>query len=158
MSRRKDTSVTDEYNKQKELEQLHRVFNRLDSKGDGKIDEQELGTYLRTYLGYKPKKGEVAEMIWQVDENGDGLLHWDEFSVMCAAAPPHPPKHGKHTRTPPRTVRPQKRPLCTLRASSAAPSRCTPGSNERARTRRWARTAPPGTAGSLARCTMWSSS
>ena len=29
MSRRKDTSVTDEYNKQKELEQLHRVFNRL---------------------------------------------------------------------------------------------------------------------------------
>ena len=76
--------MTDEYNKQKELEQLHRVFNRLDSKGDGKIDEQELGTYLRTYLGYKPKKGEVAEMIWQVDENGDGLLHWDEFSVMCA--------------------------------------------------------------------------
>ena len=72
-----------------------------------------------------------------------------------AAAPTQARQAHTHTT---RTVRPQKRPLCTLRASSAAPSRCTPGSNERARTRRWARTAPPGTAGSLARCTMWSSS
>ena len=41
---RKDTSAQEGGNRQKEIETLHRVFNKLDCKGDGKIDEQELST------------------------------------------------------------------------------------------------------------------
>lgn len=82
---RKDTSAQEEYNRQKEIETLHRVFNKLDCKGDGKIDEQELSTYLK-YLGYKPKKNEVADIIWEVDEDGDGFLVWEEFTTMFMRA------------------------------------------------------------------------
>ena len=48
------------------------------------IDHSELNTYVR-YLGHKPKKHEVEDMIWEVDENGDGCINWEEFKTMCAS-------------------------------------------------------------------------
>jgi len=77
--------VQEQYNKQNELEQLLRVFHKLDAKQDGKIDVPELYAYVR-YLGYRPKKNEVDDMIWEVDENGDGVIDWEEFQLMFQRA------------------------------------------------------------------------
>lgn len=30
-------------------------------------------------MDYKPQKGEVADMLWEIDENRDGVVNWSEF-------------------------------------------------------------------------------
>lgn len=67
-----------------ELESIKRVFERLDRKNDGKIDRDEIAQQL-DLLGYKPKRhtdygtSEVEDMIWEVDEDCDGKIDWDNF-------------------------------------------------------------------------------
>ena len=43
------------YARQEVARTLRRVFQSIDTKSDGKIDEQELGAYL-SLMRYKPKK------------------------------------------------------------------------------------------------------
>lgn len=43
-----------------------------------KISLASLFRYLR-HLDYHPEKKEVEEMIWEVDEDHDGKLSWQEF-------------------------------------------------------------------------------
>lgn len=50
------------------------------------IDSDELYDYLR-YLGLKCRRVDVDNMIWEVDENNDGCVDWEEFKTMHAAAP-----------------------------------------------------------------------
>eukprot|EP00966_Prymnesium_polylepis_P119663 2765401-Prymnesium_polylepis.1 len=73
-----------EYNEGQELENLQRVFDRLDGKGDKKIDTDELLGYLKS-LGHKCKRTDVEDMIWEVDEDCDKCLTWDEFKQMFYA-------------------------------------------------------------------------
>jgi len=60
------------------------VFERLDRKNDGKIDKQEIAKQFEV-LGYKPKKStdygtsEVEDMIWEVDDDCDGMIDWENF-------------------------------------------------------------------------------
>ncbi|EKX43252.1 hypothetical protein GUITHDRAFT_153302 [Guillardia theta CCMP2712] len=67
-----------------ELESIKRVFERLDRKNDGKIDKQEIAKQFEV-LGYKPKKStdygtsEVEDMIWEVDDDCDGMIDWENF-------------------------------------------------------------------------------
>mmetsp|Transcript_70387 Transcript_70387/g.187577 ORF Transcript_70387/g.187577 Transcript_70387/m.187577 type:complete len:128 (-) Transcript_70387:266-649(-) len=67
-----------------ELESMKRVFERLDKKNDGKIDRDEIEQQL-DLLGYKPKRktdfgtSEVEDMIWEVDDDCDGKIDWDNF-------------------------------------------------------------------------------
>mmetsp|Transcript_2743 Transcript_2743/g.8060 ORF Transcript_2743/g.8060 Transcript_2743/m.8060 type:complete len:198 (+) Transcript_2743:63-656(+) len=75
------SSAREEWNKQKELTALKRVFAMIDSDRDGVIREKELNAALLS-IGYKAKRGEVADMIWEVDENCDGLVTWEEFIGM----------------------------------------------------------------------------
>ena len=70
-----------EYNEAQELENLLRVFERLDKKADKKIDAAELGDYLK-FLGHKCKTQIVEEMIWEVDEDCDKCVNWEEFKAM----------------------------------------------------------------------------
>tara|TARA_B110001452_G_scaffold194785_1_gene164790 strand:- start:231 stop:920 length:690 start_codon:yes stop_codon:yes gene_type:complete len=72
----------DQYREAQELEGLFKVFAKLDRNGDGKIDADELTFYLK-YLGHKPGKHEVTDMIWEVDENGDKAVQWEEFKTMA---------------------------------------------------------------------------
>lgn len=51
------------------------------------VDFDELYSYVK-YLGHKCPKKEIEDMIWEVDENGDGCVQWEEFKTMCAAALP----------------------------------------------------------------------
>ena len=62
-----------EYNEQKELENLRRVFEAIDKNRDSKLDAKELNAVL-VKLGYTAKKQEIEDMIWEVDE---------DVRVMC---------------------------------------------------------------------------
>lgn len=64
-----------------EEDDLRRAFDFLDRKKDGKIDEDDL-TQVFMSLQHKTKKGEINDMIWEVDEDCDNAVNWKEFQVM----------------------------------------------------------------------------
>merc|ERR1712226_448213 len=70
-----------EYNEAKELENLRRVFDSMDKNRDCKIDAKELFDTLGK-LDYRPKKAEIDDMIWEVDEDCDKCVSWDEFRLI----------------------------------------------------------------------------
>lgn len=70
-----------EFKEAQELESLRRAFKRIDKKGDGSIDVEELLQELH-FLDYKVKQSEVALTIWEVDDDADGAIDWDEFRTM----------------------------------------------------------------------------
>ena len=70
-----------EHNEQKELESLRRVFESLDRTKCGKIGFKELNDQL-IKLEYRAKRVEVEDMIWEVDEDCDHAVSWDEFKLM----------------------------------------------------------------------------
>ena len=70
-----------EYNEQKELENLRRVFEAIDKNRDSKLDAKELNAVL-VKLGYTAKKQEIEDMIWEVDEDCDKCVSWEEFKLM----------------------------------------------------------------------------
>ena len=87
------------------MESLQKVFERLDRKNDGKIDKEELMLQFEnlgcvkcpahnenmhgiTLDRYRPRKttdygnSEVEDIIWEVDEDCDGMVDWDNFVLM----------------------------------------------------------------------------
>mmetsp|Transcript_3060 Transcript_3060/g.11415 ORF Transcript_3060/g.11415 Transcript_3060/m.11415 type:complete len:112 (+) Transcript_3060:303-638(+) len=68
--------------KKNEAEDLRRAFDKLDTKGDGKIDAQELREVL-LLLRHETKKSEVEDIIWEVDDDSDKCVSWSEFQAMC---------------------------------------------------------------------------
>ena len=70
-----------EHNEQKELESLRRVFEALDRNKVGKIGFKELNDQL-VKLDYRAKRVEVEDMIWEVDEDCDRCVNWEEFKTM----------------------------------------------------------------------------
>ena len=70
-----------EHNEQKELESLRRVFEALDRNKVGKIGFKELNDQL-VKLDYRATRVEVEDMIWEVDEDCDHHVSWDEFKLM----------------------------------------------------------------------------
>jgi calmodulin len=74
-------AARERYARKNEAADLKRAFNALDTKGDGKIDPEELNQVFQT-LGHKPRRGEVEDLIWEVDEDCDGNISWHEFQRM----------------------------------------------------------------------------
>jgi len=70
-----------EFKEAQELESLRRAFKRMDKKADGKIDVQELLEELE-FLGHKVKPQEAALIIWEVDDDADDCVDWEEFRTM----------------------------------------------------------------------------
>ena len=70
-----------EYNELVTLQNLQRVFDSLDKKCDKMIDSEELYEYLR-FLGHRCNKNDVEDIIWEVDEDSDGCISWQEFKNM----------------------------------------------------------------------------
>ena len=78
-----------EYNESQELENLQRVFQilshqktgTLSEKDQPKVSPEKLAEALKK-LNYKCKRTDVEDMIWEVDEDCDGLISWDEFKAM----------------------------------------------------------------------------
>ena len=65
-----------------EEDDLRRAFDFLDRKKDGKIDEDDL-TQVFMSLQHKTKKGEINDMIWEVDEDCDNAVNWKVNSLSC---------------------------------------------------------------------------
>ena len=59
-------------------QEFKEVFSLFDKDGDGTVSTKELGVVMRA-LGQNPTDAEIAEMIKEVDENGDGDVDFDEF-------------------------------------------------------------------------------
>jgi Ca2+-binding EF-hand superfamily protein len=64
-----------------ELENLKRVFKWLDTKKDDKLDWQELSERL-TQLSHKTPRDQIELWIWEVDDDLDQMVGWDEFLTM----------------------------------------------------------------------------
>jgi calmodulin len=64
-----------------ELESLRRTFKRINKRGDGKICTQDLVEEL-DFLGHRITEKEAALTIWEVDDDNDGCVDWDEFKTM----------------------------------------------------------------------------
>lgn len=50
---------------------------QFDSDGDGQITLDEMKEALKTLLGEKLKKGELEEILKELDLNGDGTVDFD---------------------------------------------------------------------------------
>ncbi|XWS70731.1 hypothetical protein CRYUN_Cryun03dG0073000 [Craigia yunnanensis] len=68
--------------------ELKRVFSTFDKNGDGFITKQELKESLKNIRLFMTEK-EVEEMVVKVDANGDGLIDFDEFCILCQAIDGH---------------------------------------------------------------------
>lgn len=53
------------------------VFSKFDTDGDGIINQDELKEALKSLLGEKLKKGELEEIIKELDINADGNIDFE---------------------------------------------------------------------------------
>ncbi|XP_041840045.1 calcium-binding protein 4 isoform X2 [Melanotaenia boesemani] len=67
------------------LKELRCAFKQFDCDGDGKITLEELKEGTKTLLGEKLKKGELEEILGDIDLNKDGSIDFDEFVMMLSA-------------------------------------------------------------------------
>ncbi|XP_053274636.1 calcium-binding protein 4 isoform X1 [Pleuronectes platessa] len=67
------------------LKELRCAFKQFDCDGDGKITCDELKEGMKTLLGEKLKKGELEEILGDIDLNKDGNIDFDEFVMMLSA-------------------------------------------------------------------------
>jgi len=69
-----------QFKEAQELESLRRTFKRVNKKGDSKICTADLVEELE-FLGFKVNEKEAALTIWEVDDDNDGVIDWDEFRM-----------------------------------------------------------------------------
>ncbi|KAL3696699.1 hypothetical protein R1sor_010775 [Riccia sorocarpa] len=72
-----------------ENEKLMETFRIIDSDGDGRISEEELGAMWKR-LGEKLSQKELRLMIQEADKNGDGVLDLEEFIEFFSGMAVHP--------------------------------------------------------------------
>ena len=66
-----------------EIAQLRDKIQALEDKSNGKISAIDLAEALRT-LGKRCTRLEIQDMIWEVDEDLDEHIDWDEMRLMFA--------------------------------------------------------------------------
>lgn len=59
------------------------IFNQFDTSKDGALDALELRCALRVALGVDVSAGDVDRLIGQIDNDGNGVLNFDEFMGIC---------------------------------------------------------------------------
>eukprot|EP00921_Rhytidocystis_pertsovi_P003039 GHVQ01005064.1.p1 GENE.GHVQ01005064.1~~GHVQ01005064.1.p1 ORF type:complete len:188 (-),score=12.09 GHVQ01005064.1:478-1041(-) len=64
-----------------ELQSLRRVFQHINTSNNGKLSSGELHDVLVS-LGHPTNKQDIELMIWEVDDDLDQYISWDEFLVM----------------------------------------------------------------------------
>ncbi|CAF3714513.1 unnamed protein product, partial [Adineta steineri] len=63
--------------------QFRHVFDLFDKNGDGNIDANEIGQVMRS-LGLNPTNKEIADLIAEVDKNGNQRLDFSEFCAFMS--------------------------------------------------------------------------
>ncbi|XP_030578447.1 calcium-binding protein 2-like [Archocentrus centrarchus] len=66
------------------LKELQSAFLQFDTDGDGIINQEEMKEALKTLLGEKLKKGELEEILKELDINADGNIDFEEFVMMLS--------------------------------------------------------------------------
>lgn len=69
---------------EEQIAEFKEAFSLFDKDGDGTIDNEELGTVLRS-LGNQPTDEEVEDMIREADKDGNGTIDFSEFIEMMPA-------------------------------------------------------------------------
>lgn len=64
-----------------ELNQLKAAFKFFDQDENGTVDPDEIGAVLKK-LGVDIKEDEIKDIMASLDENGDGVMDFDEFVQM----------------------------------------------------------------------------
>lgn len=72
--------MADQYTEE-QIAEFKEAFSLFDKDGDGTIDNEELGTVLRS-LGNQPTDEEVEDMIREADKDGNGTIDFAEFIEM----------------------------------------------------------------------------
>ncbi|CAM9128071.1 unnamed protein product [Ectocarpus sp. 4 AP-2014] len=77
-----DANVKAEENRLNEdIRALEQEIVRLENNPDKKIKAVDIWEHMK-FLGKKCTRKEVTDIVWEVDENLDGLVDWDEFKLM----------------------------------------------------------------------------
>ncbi|CAM9331733.1 unnamed protein product [Ectocarpus sp. 12 AP-2014] len=77
-----DANVKAEENRlNEEIRALEQEIVRLENNPDKKIKAVDIWEHMK-FLGKKCTRKEVTDIVWEVDENLDGLVDWDEFKLM----------------------------------------------------------------------------
>ncbi|CAH1973574.1 unnamed protein product [Acanthoscelides obtectus] len=64
-----------------ELAELRETFSMFDKQGVGYITTEELGNVMRA-MGQNPTEAELQDMIDEVDQDGNGVIDFEEFCSM----------------------------------------------------------------------------
>ncbi|XP_056265597.1 calcium-binding protein 1-like [Pseudoliparis swirei] len=65
------------------LKELRCAFRQFDCDGDGKISLEELKEAMKSLLGEKLKKGELEEILSDIDLNKDGNIDFDGLAKLA---------------------------------------------------------------------------
>jgi Ca2+-binding EF-hand superfamily protein len=76
ISSRKQRDISEE-----QKQEIKEAFDLFDTDQSGYIDGKELKVAMRA-LGFEPKKEEVQKMIAEVDVDGSGRIHYEDFASM----------------------------------------------------------------------------
>ena len=76
-------SMGGEEETEEQIAEFKEAFSLFDKDGDGTITTKELGTVMRS-LGQNPTEAELADMINEVDADGNGTIDFPEFLTMMA--------------------------------------------------------------------------
>jgi len=68
---------------EEQIAEFKEAFSLFDKDGDGTITTKELGTVMRS-LGQNPTEVELADMINEVDADGNETIDFPEFLTMMA--------------------------------------------------------------------------
>ncbi|CEP24232.1 Calmodulin Short=CaM [Cyberlindnera jadinii] len=66
-----------------QIEEFREAFTLFDKDQDGHISGQELSTVMRS-LGFTPSESEVADMMNEIDVNGDHKIEFSEFLALMS--------------------------------------------------------------------------
>ncbi|GAA0167634.1 hypothetical protein LIER_22520 [Lithospermum erythrorhizon] len=64
-----------------DMSEVEKVFQRFDTKGDGKISADELSAM--HFLGSTTSSDEVSRMMEELGSNKDGFINLQEFGDFC---------------------------------------------------------------------------
>merc|ERR1719357_1139978 len=68
---------------EEQIETLQKAFNSFDVEGTGSITAETVGVILRM-MGVKISEKNLQEVIAETDEDGSGLLEFEEFAELAA--------------------------------------------------------------------------
>ena len=77
---RSDDVVREKADLQLKIDELRKRIQDYDNSPTSKIHAADLNEAMRM-LGRKCTKKEIEDMVWEVDENLDGCVDWEEFKV-----------------------------------------------------------------------------